>query len=91
MTNERQVKELLLGFLKEVHPEIYNGLRKTLKYYDKAYLIYEYGEWDYGVGITIKAKYGSDYNVHIIDKSYFTYTEEELETARKELAQTEWF
>lgn len=91
MLKERQVKELLLEFLKEVHPEIYKGLRNTLKYYDKAYLIYEYGEWDYSIGITIKSKYGSDYNVHIIDKTYFTYDEEELEVARKELARTEWF
>lgn len=91
MLSQRECNEVVLKMLKEIEPEVYEGVRKTLKYYDEVYLIYEYGRWDYQVGCTIKRSYGRDYQCRIIDKSYFTYNDDELNQAREELANCQWF
>lgn len=90
--SERDRKELLLALIQDVNPEVIEDMRNTLKYYDEVYLTYENGEYEVSVGLTIKAKYAKDYVFHgAFDKSFFDYTEEELQIAREELAQCQWF
>lgn len=90
--SERDRKELLIATLQETDPEVVEQMRTTLKYWDEVYLTYEYGRFQVSIGLTIKAKYASDYIFHGgFDKSYFDFTEEELAIARAELAQCQWF
>ena len=89
---QRQGMEALLQFLKEVYPDIYEGMRNTLKYYDEVHLTYENGRYEYSAGFGIKAKYAPDYRAWpAFDKSFFNYTEEELVKAKEELSQVQWF
>ena len=90
--SERDRKELLLAILEVTNPEIIEDMRTTLKYYDEVYLTYENGRYEVSVGLTIKAKYTKDYVFHgAFDKSFFDYSEEELQIAREELSQCQWF
>lgn len=90
--SERDRKELLIAALQEAYPEVVEDMRTTLKYYDGVYLSYENGRYEVSIGLTLKSSYAKDYVFHgEFDRSFFDYDEKELQIAREELAQCQWF
>lgn len=47
----------------ELPQEVQNDIRKCLRAYDEAFVVYEYGKYNVGVGISLKAVYAPDHKV----------------------------
>lgn len=63
----------------ELPQDVQNKIKATLHVYDKAHVVYEYGEYHVSSGICLKAEYAADH------KFIGTYTAEELFTEEERI------
>ena len=47
----------------ELPADVQSKIKQTAKAYDEVYVVYEYGEYHVGVGISLKAVYAPDHKV----------------------------
>lgn len=61
----------------ELPQEVQEDVKRALKAYDRAYVIFEYGEYHTSVGISLKSHYAPDHEVIGEYKAREIFTEDE--------------
>ena len=77
--------------LNQLPSETANEIKRVLRAYDECYVTYEYGKFNVSVGITIKAKYGTDYKWIGEFKAEEIYSQEERYQNFKEVFGYEYY
>lgn len=65
--------------INQLPQEVQNRIKSTLHVYDKAYVVYENGEYHVSSGVCLKAEYAADHKV------IGTYTAEEIFTENERI------
>lgn len=61
----------------ELPQDVQDKIKSTLHVYDKAHVVYEYGEYHVSTGICLKAEYAADHKVIGTYTAHEIFTEEE--------------
>lgn len=67
----------MINKLNTLPKEVQDKVKNTLKAYDEAHVIFEYGEYHVSVGVALKASYGADHKVIGTFKANEIYTDDE--------------
>lgn len=67
----------MINKLNTLPKEVQDEVKNTLKAYDEAHVIYEYGEYHVSVGVALKAHYAPDHKVIGTFKANEIFTQDE--------------
>ena len=75
--NNKYMEEKDMTNFNTLPAKVQDDIKSALRAYDKAYVVYEYGEYHVSVGISLKAQYAPDHKFIGVFKATEIYSEDE--------------